>query len=79
MGEEVENASIEVLFPLVDRFGNTEIARIALVRLEGALYEQINQALDDATLNLDIIPRLADWAFVHPSLADTDHFADLLG
>ena len=78
LGHDIQLVSIEVMFPFVDQFGNVELNRAVLARLEGETYSKINQDTDDATLNFDIIPGLTDWLFVHPSFAATSHFTEVL-
>jgi hypothetical protein len=62
--------AIEGQFPLQDEFGNVEQGTVAAVRLEEEIADQVNWATDSSTLELQILPGLYEWTFIHPELAE---------
>lgn len=69
-GLEVRWVEVEGLFPLIDGYGNTEPGRIVSLRFVEEEANRVNWSLDDAYLNLTILPGLYDWLFIHPELQD---------
>lgn len=67
---DVQWVAVDGLFPLTDRFGNTEPGEVVSIRFERELADQVNWDTHDATLALDILPGLYDWLFIHPDMSE---------
>lgn len=67
---DVRWVTIEGLFPLTDRYGNTSPGDVLSLRFRRQEAEKVNWDYPGASLRLDLLPDLYEWLFIHPDLRE---------
>lgn len=67
-GLQVTEAVVHGYFPLIDRFGNESVDKVASTALDAETAAQVNWQADESTLHLQILPGVWEWIQQHPAI-----------